>query len=94
MVKLNCYACVLLQVYLNCSWNRVLGYSEGKMMTCFLLCITDGTIWYFRTQKGWEIKVSLITTEQDIFYPLLKLIMKLYAKAELCDYSSNYKSSI
>lgn len=46
------------------------------------------TIWYFKTQKDWEIKVILITTEQDILYPLLKLIMELYAKVELCDYSS------
>lgn len=44
-------------------------------------------IWYFRRQKDWEIKVILIATEQGILYPLLKLIMKLYAKVELCDYS-------
>lgn len=76
----------VLQVYLNCSWNRVLGYSEGKVMNCILLCITNGISWYFRTQKDWETKLILLTTEEDIFYPLL--IMELYVKAELCHYSS------
>lgn len=47
-----------------------------------------GTIWYFWTKKDWEMMVITIATEQDILYPLLKLIMKLYAKVELCDYSS------
>lgn len=47
-----------------------------------------GALWYFWTRKDWEIMVIIIATEQGILYSLLKLIMKLYAKVELCDYSS------
>lgn len=52
MVKLNCCASVLLQVYLNCSWSGVLGYGEGKVMNCILLCITNGYYLVLQDSEG------------------------------------------